>query len=528
MVAALVLAAGCSGGDDRPAATAGTATTAPWTAPTVPSVARPESAVDEPTVPATVTSATGTIGTIGTNGDAGEVSAGGGLVPAAAPVVVGASNVSHLCAPPVDLASLGGEVLRPSADVGSVADALDDAGPGTRIVLAPGEYAGDLTIGVSGSADAPIVLAPLAAGEVRWTGGRIIIEGSNVTVAGIEFTSTERDLIHVVDESVGVRIHGNRFVEAGSGDDGSTFGMVKVDPSPDWRQNLAANDPPPVPIRRDLVIDANTFVRPRNTPVWVSHGNTHVQVCHNVLEGPHAIGEGETEAMKFGFGDGFYEDAQSRVAFNTITDWEGRPYVVGVKMSGVDLIGNLITRGRVELRAANGVRVVGNVIVDGDLQVGGRGHEITDNYVRTTTDRDGFGPFMMYATSGEPPYDREPVWFYRAFADSLVARNTFSNSAGSAGFAVVMGHAQFSTTGERPNGNVFVGNRFVSGTNGSIVIDNGHAADTDQLLARNTWIDNESWWEGGSPSVLPGTGNVASPGLPTGLDVPEAISFVVP
>jgi hypothetical protein len=443
-------------------------------------------------------------------------------------VVVGAADTSHRCAAPIELGVSGADVVRPSADVGAVADALDDAGPGTRIVLAPGEYAGDLTIDVSGTAEAPVVVASEPAGGVRWTGGRITIEGSHVTLAGIEFTSGERDLIRVTGESVGVRIHGNRFVEAGSGDDGSTFGMVKVDPSPDWRQNPVANDPPPVPVRRDLVIDANAFVRPRNTPIWVSHGNTHLQVCHNVFEGPHAIGAGETEALKFGFGDGFYEDADSRVAFNTITDWEGRPYVIGVKMSGVDLVGNLITRGRVEIRAANSMRVVGNVIADGDLQVGGRGHEITDNYVRTVTDRDGFGPFMMYATSGEPPYDREPVWFYRAFADSLVARNTFWNAAGSGGFAVVMGHAQFATTGERPNGNAFVGNRFVSGTDGSIVIDNGHASDTGRLVAGNTWIGNTSWWEGGTPSALPGTDNLAASGLPGGLEVPATISFVVP
>jgi hypothetical protein len=525
LLAAIALVAGCSNGDDRPAAPAGPVTTTPWTAPTVPPVGRPESAADEVTTTTTAVTAAGTGSGASTTTAPAAPST---TVSPVVSVVVGAGNTSHRCAPPVDLASTPVDTLRPSADVGSIADALADAGPGTRILLAPGDYAGELTIEVSGTAEAPIVLAPLSSNEARWVAGHITIEGSWVTVAGVDFTSTDRDLVRIVDRSVGVRLHGNRFVDAGSGDDGSMTGIVKVDPSPDWSQNPTAIDPPPVPVRRDLVIDANQFVRPRNPPIWVSHGNSHIQVCHNAIEGPHAIGGGETEAMKFGFGDGFYEDAESRVAFNTITDWEGRPYVIGVKMSGVDLIGNLITRGRVELRAANAMRVIGNVISDGDLQVGGRGHEITDNHVRTVTDRDGFGPFMMYATSGEPPYAQEPIWFYRAFADSLVARNTFHNATGSGGFAVVMGHAQFSTTGERPNGNVFVDNRFVSGTDGRIVIDNGHAADTAQLIGQNTWSGNESWWVGGIPADLPGTGNVSAAGLPDLLDVPTAISFVVP
>lgn len=425
-------------------------------------------------------------------------------------VTVGADDRDHPCAPPIQLTpTAGGRVLRAGPTAEEVQLVIDEAEPGDVVEIVAGDYKGDLYVTTSGSASAPILLRPEVPGAVTWSTGSLIISGSYVVIAGLVLTSTSPDLVRITGESTGARISDLRFADAGSGADGSSIGLVKIDGDPDWSSDVTATDPPPIPIDRNIVIDGNTFDEPNNTVLWVNHGVTNLRFCHNRIIGPHGVGEGESPAIKFGYGEGTNEDARSVMAFNTITGWEGRPYVVGIKMSGVDLVANRIGGGRVELRSADDVRVVGNVIEDGDLHVGGSNHVIVGNHVRTVHDRDGFGPFVMYASNGEPPYIGEGAWFYQALTQSLIARNVFHNASGSEGFAVVMGHAQFATTAERPHGNLFESNLFVSETNGAIAIDNGHDADTDAMLGGNVWADNRLFWSGGAPTPLPGAGNVA-------------------
>ena len=135
---------------------------------------------------------------------------------------------------------------------------------------------------------------------------------------------------------------------------------------------------------------------------------------------------------------------------------------------------------------------------------------ITGNYVRTVNDKDNFGPFMMYVTSGQAPYDGNPLWFIHVFENSTVSNNIFFNASSSQGFSVVMAHGYFPITTTRPHGNIFTGNRFVAGNNGSpigacsFILDNGYNANTAQLIANNTWTANTLTCPATPTLTLPG------------------------
>jgi hypothetical protein len=339
--------------------------------------------------------------------------------------------------------------------------------------------------------------------------GKVTITGNNVVITGVTFTGASSDLVRITGMARNVRIYRNTFTNAGSNAGAGSFGLIKVDPDPSVTDNATTQR---VQIVRSLTIDENTFNQPRNAVMWVNHGNQRIRFSHNTIIGPAfaPTGDSENEVIKFGWNDGTREDAQSVFAFNTITNYDGRPYTVGIKMSGWQVVGNILSR-RTEIRSANNIRFVGNVIADGDLQGGGTGHTVAKNYIRTLVDHDGFGPLMMYSSNGNG--------FYVVWKNGTFTENTIVNDASSNGYGVLLFHSQMSPVVERPNGNTFTDNLFVTrlaaGAIGSgwITRNNNDLWTTAQVTAQNTWTNNRWASTVAAQGVPPGT-NVAMPSTP--------------
>lgn len=338
--------------------------------------------------------------------------------------------------------------------------------------------------------------------------GRVTISGNDVSIRNVTFNGTATDLIRITGNSTKVRLYHNTFNNAGSNAGCGSFGLIKVDPHPSVTDNAATQR---IPIDRRLTIDENTFNQPRNCVMWVNHGNRKIRFSHNTITGPAftPTGDSENEAIKFGWNNGVTDDASGSVfAFNTITNYDGRPYTVGFKQSGWQVVGNVLAR-RTELRSGDRTRFVGNVIADGDLQGGGTGNVVSKNFIRTLTDRDGFGPMMMYTTNNNS--------FYVVFKNGTIKSNTIINDTSSQGFGVLLFHSQFGGVTERPNGNIFDDNVFVtklpSGRIGSgwLIRNNNDSQTVDQVMSLNTWTNNRYAAACCSQGIPPGATSVPMP-----------------
>lgn len=392
----------------------------------------------------------------------------------------------------------------------------------TTTVPAPNTYtvgAGDSALRLAApTGAATMTVAQLAAAGGSITGptiirggtyaGRVTITGNDVVITGVTFTGAQSDLIRITGNATRVRLYRNTFTNAGSNAGAGSFGLIKVDPHPSVTDNAAAQR---VAIDRRLTIDENTFTNPRNAVMWVNHGNRRIRFSHNTITGPAftPTGDSESEAIKFGWNDGVSDDATGSVfAFNTITNYDGRPYTVGFKQSGWQIVGNILAR-RTELRSANNIRFVGNVIADGDLQGGGTGHTVAKNFIRTLVDRDSFGPLMLYTTNNSG--------FYVVWKGGTFTGNTIINDSSSDGYGVLLFHSQFSGVTERPNGNTFTDNLFVSklpsGRIGSgwIMRNNNDSQSTAQVMAANTWTNNRWASATAAQGTPPGGTQIAVP-----------------
>ncbi|MEP7204438.1 MAG: chondroitinase-B domain-containing protein, partial [Ilumatobacteraceae bacterium] len=262
-------------------------------------------------------------------------------------VVVGADNtLQRLPSVPVDAS--GQRNLQPGNSVGEVQQAISSASPGDVVTIADGTYRGNLAFNSSGGTATQIVIRPANEGKAVWEDGSFEITGSHIIIVGLTITSDNANFLRISEQARDIRISSFTFDNVGSGDDGSSTGIIRIESDPSSPPGIPTQNSPPVAIDRHIFIDGNTFNRPRNTVLWVNHGNRGINFVHNKIHGPHEISGGETEALKFGYGTGLFEQADSRIAFNTITDWSGLPYVIGIKMSGVAIVANLIGQGRVE------------------------------------------------------------------------------------------------------------------------------------------------------------------------------------
>ena len=369
------------------------------------------------------------------------------------------------------------------------------------IEVPAGSYAGWFGITTSGTAAAPITLLA-APGAVLSGTTRVDISGSYINLIGFGVTSTAPGIITVSGSARNIRLDRMAFTGAGDTQSGSSVGLIRVNAAPGWSSDVTATKPPAPPIVRNVIVTRSSFDQVRNTVLWVNHGVQGTEFCHNTITGPHGIAGSETMAIKIGYGWGNNEASATRIAFNTIRNWSGEPYVIGIKMGGAEIIGNVIDRGRIELRNTNNTRLVGNVLGNGGILAGGSNNVITDNHVTATTN--GFGPFVMYTTNGND-YGGSP-WYYTALTASRFERNTLIVTPGSNAWSIM--HVAVFRPGylSPPQGNVFAGNTMVSQNGQCLTVSDPGTPTAASVVAVNTWSGNSLYCSTGTPTpAIPGT-----------------------
>jgi hypothetical protein len=400
-----------------------------------------------------------------------------------------AANISRI--PPVKLGK--GRKLS-ATGLADLQAKLNDLRPGDVLDVEPGEYVGGVIIpptakGVPGNGI--VVRSRVANGAVfSGCGGQtqaggspcISVQSEFVTVQGFGFGKTSDTAVEM--EGAHNRLFENTFTGSGSGANGGCCAIV-LSPH-DWR-NKDWNDPNPTLLQRFNRIDKNTFTNIRNAAYSQGHGVVGTVFSHNTIVGPHGIdGDWETEAIKIG-GDFANEPTNTTIEFNTILNWRGAPYTIGIKGSDVTTAYNFIEVGDISLRIANTNRVVGNVLLDGSLIASGTGHTITGNYIRNSTGPAGYGPIMattnLTISNSAGNFDGVEKPFYVArFASSTVTNNVLVNS-GSA-FAV---YFVINSSTPSPSEVVFKGNTFVRTTAGPLVSGVDDVSNGNQLIG-NTFV----------------------------------------
>jgi hypothetical protein len=390
----------------------------------------------------------------------------------------------------------------------------------TKCRLPAPDGAATMTLDEIAAADGRIDRPALIRGGT-WTSGQITITGSGVTLTDITFTAQNTDIIRITGHATDIRIYGCRFEGAGGWMDASNYGIIKIDPHPDVNDNAQSQR---IPIDRQVTIDENLVTDPHDCFVWMNHGNRGIRISHNVIHGPAWRNDGhETEILKFGWNDGNTDTgAENILAFNTILDYEGRPYTIGWKQSDWLVVGNQISR-RVEFRSCDRIRFIGNVIEDGDLHGGQVGHLYKRNYVRTVHDHDGFGTVVIYATNGFNVYDGQPegTAFYYTETHSRWEGNTLVND--SPGFGVILFHSQYGDAIERPHDNQFIDNLLVTrstsqnGAGVGLRMNNDWDFPIQQAIDQNDWQGNRMY--GVTIGQVPGETLTSDPGTPVPLTV---------
>ena len=396
---------------------------------------------------------------------------------------------------PLPAAEVTGGRIVLVGDSAQLSTAIGEARAGDQIELAGTTYSGTFEIKASGTAQQPIVLRSQGGVEPVFVGDSSVrLLGAHLVVQGLTFRGT-------VSRAIDIRGTDNRvtrsvFDGVGDGSDGSSTGVIVItQPDGVWDGgSLGLN--PPISASNTL-IDGNVFLQPANTPIWQNHGLTGNRITQNAIVGPHRISGGESMAIKIGYGFAA-ETTGTEISNNTIVNWAGDPYVIGIKSSGTVLRSNLLTEGRIELRYGDRNTVEGNVVLNGDLHAGGAGDVIRRNYVRTVTSRDGFGPFVMHGrvrrTIGDNKFDgidgRPP--YYREFTDGTVESNTFiSNDPLDYGTVSVIGYndADWSSP---PTRNRFKSNTFIRTQHPErlLSVSGDPAPTTDVLALGNVWTDN--------------------------------------
>ncbi len=411
--------------------------------------------------------------------------------------------------------------------------------PGDELDIAAGSYQGNLDISVSGTPDKPIVIRSQTPNAAVFTGATsITITGADVTLANIRFQQT--GTATVVLQGLRTKILNNTFVQTGDGSNGASNGvLVARNLTPGWPPSNVLGSLTSAPlVVRNNVIAGNTFLEPKNTVLWQDHGIVGNEFSFNTIDGPHGIqADFETEAIKIGYSFGS-DQTKTRIIFNTIRNWSGIPYVIGIK-SNKTLIGYNLLSGRIQLRYGNGNAVIGNVITDGDLHVGGAGHLIKFNVIRTINPRDNYGPFAPFFTSnitnqygvfdgtnGKPN-------FVDRLSQSRIEDNEFLSLTAADGAVIqATGYADVKPA-EPPTRNVFSRNVLVRSANWNnfMAVSLSTPIEVSALMAENQWTGNvlhcvEQCSDSQITLRIPGTNNrVAEP--PNGL-VARAAEFLVP
>lgn len=414
--------------------------------------------------------------------------------------VVGWSNVSARVVGVSSEPVCGGRTRVAVGSVAGVQAAVDAAGSGDVVVIPAGSYRGGLTVSVSGTRGCPVVIRGV---DAVWASGQWSISGSHVAVRDMTFAQRHADAVRITGASVGARIHANVFESVGADTDASIDGIIKIDPAPGYDTATAVFPD----IRREVLIDLNRFERSRNAVLWVWMGNQAIDFRHNLINATAMSPTRETIAIKYGSGtrSNGPQNADSDIAFNTITDWRGTPYTIGLKMPGIDVIGNLIGTGRLELRDGGNTRVIGNVFLDGDISAHGPDNTISRNWIRTTTSYYGLGGLVMQSQTRNG--------FTTAFTNSTVSDNVIYTTPTSDVWMPLWARAEYPDVTQRVTNNTFHNNLIAKANLGgghggpTLIADTGHGTpDTTTLIRTNTWTSNRLWWAGGTPTpTLGGT-----------------------
>ncbi|WP_395358526.1 polysaccharide lyase 6 family protein [Streptomyces sp. YH02] len=317
--------------------------------------------------------------------------------------------------------------LGPTVDVGSLdelQDAIDAAGPGTRIVLANGTYtvpaAKPLTItGKHGSRTAPITIVAASRGGAVLRGERSFVfdASSDVTVSGFSFRQSTT--LEIPPGCTYIRLTRNDFQLADI--EGLHWVMVRGD---------------------EAVIDRNHF-----------HGKTTLGIFLGV-EGPGSeamaqgvhihrnhfsdhtfTGANGGEPIRLGVSPRALSSAHALVEYNLFERADGDPEAISVKSSDNVIRHNTIrdSLGGIVLRHGNRTLVDGNHLIGGEegVRIYGNDHVIVNNYlagltgramvIGSGTERDHLPGESAEARRGNDAPDRV-----------LIAHNTLLDNAGGA------------------------------------------------------------------------------------------------
>lgn len=373
--------------------------------------------------------------------------------------------------------------------------AIASATPGVLISIEDGRYEGTFEATVIATAKNPIVIRQRNRNGAVFVGQtKFALNGEYWVIDGLRFEGTGASVVTI--SGLGNRLTNSTFVECGDGTSGGSSGLILLDnPAPD-----GVNDPDGLQrplIQRSALVDGNSFVRPKNTVIWQNHGLLGNAYVGNTIVGPHGIAEGgESEAIKIGFGFAA-EQTNTLIAFNEITRWVGWPYMIGIKSSGVTVLGNVLDGGRLEIRYGDRARIERNIILNGDLMISGPGHLVSGNVVVSTSARDRLGPLVLVGSSSQQNdsgnYDgvTKPK-YYRAVTNSEIVGNTFvSLDPQDAGSVFLLGVGESVWT-DPPSSNRFTRNLFLRTSGPTMFLGAaGSPPPPDSVLEqRNSWTSN--------------------------------------
>ncbi|MFF1510169.1 polysaccharide lyase 6 family protein [Streptomyces sp. NPDC058326] len=315
--------------------------------------------------------------------------------------------------------------LGPTVDVGTLDElqkAIDTARPGTRIVVADGDYtvpAGKpLTVrGKHGTRSEPITLVAASRGGVVLHGERsfVLDDSSDLTVSGFSFR--QRTTLEIPPTCSRIRLTRNDFQLADI--EGLHWVMVRAD---------------------DTVIDRNHFHGKTTLGIYLgiegAGGEAMAQRVHihrNHFSDHSFAGSNGGEPIRLGVSPRALSSAHAVVEYNLFERADGDPEAISVKSSDNVIRHNTIRNslGGIVLRHGNRTRVDSNYLIGGEegVRIYGNDHVVVNNYIEGLSGRAmviGSGTARDHLP-GEPAADRRG----NDAADRvLIAHNTLLDNAG--------------------------------------------------------------------------------------------------
>lgn len=253
-------------------------------------------------------------------------------------------------------------------------EAIDAATPGTRIVVADGDYTVPSAKPLSvrrrhGSRGAPITIVAASRGGVVLRGERgFVFDGSShIVVSGFSFRQSTT--LEVPANCSYIRLSRNDFRLADV--EGLHWVMVRGD---------------------DTVIDRNHFHGKTTLGIYLGIEGAgseamaqRVHVHRNHFSDHSFAGANGGEAIRLGLSGRALSSSHAVVEYNLFERADGDPEAISVKSSDNTIRYNTIRNslGGIVLRHGNGTRVDSNFLIDGreGLRIYGNDHVVVNNYI---------------------------------------------------------------------------------------------------------------------------------------------------